>query len=190
MTRRLAPTRPRPARLQIQDEPQTMAHQSLNTGMQCRPDGQCRLRAFLRDERAVSAIEFALVAPMLTLALLAMVDIGLAISERMTIGHVLRAGAQGAAEDIGVSAVDQILRMTAEKNMVVAPTSASDATLELDVRLFHACPEDPSTPVGQNTTCDGATPTHIFYVLSGTKTYTGLFMPSFSQSRELWVQVR
>ncbi|WP_071795164.1 TadE/TadG family type IV pilus assembly protein [Natronohydrobacter thiooxidans] len=149
-----------------------------------------RLRAFLHDDRGVSAVEFALIAPMLTFALLAMVDIGLAISERMTIGHVLRAGAQGAAEDIGESAVDQVLRTTAEKTMKVAAISEDDTALALNVTVLHACPEAPSTPVERGTTCDGDTPTGIFYVLSATKTYDALFLPRFSQTRELWVQVR
>jgi Flp pilus assembly protein TadG len=45
-------------------------------------------------EDGVSAVEFALIAPILFLSLLAMVDVGFAIHERMTIDHVLRAGAQ------------------------------------------------------------------------------------------------
>jgi len=167
-----------------------MGHQSRHTENYIRIARQIGLRAFLRDEQGVSAVEFALIAPMLTFALLAMVDTGFAISERMTIGHVLRAGAQGASMDIGESAVDQILRRTAEKNMTVATASGDDTALALEVRLFHSCPEEPSAPVERNATCDGDSPTQIFYVLSGSKTYAGLILPRFSLSRELRVQVR
>jgi pilus assembly protein CpaE len=53
-----------------------------------------KVRDLKRSEAGVSAIEFALVAPVLALGLVAMADIGLALYERMTIDHVLRAGAQ------------------------------------------------------------------------------------------------
>ena len=54
-----------------------------------------------RSEAGVSAVEFALFAPILFFALVAAVDVGLAEYERMTIDHVLRAGAQSAMVDQG-----------------------------------------------------------------------------------------
>ncbi|MEB3419099.1 TadE/TadG family type IV pilus assembly protein [Salipiger marinus] len=148
--------------------------------------------AALRDDRGVSAVEFALIAPMLVLSLLAMTDLGLAISERMTIGHILRAGAQGATHDIGVSAIDQILRTTAAQNMTLATagTQGDDATLALDVGTLCSCAEEPDVAVACSTTCEGGTPTQIFYVLSAQKTYAGLLLPRFLQSKSIQVQVR
>jgi pilus assembly protein CpaE len=146
----------------------------------------------MRDDEGVSAVEFALLAPMLIFALLAMTDLGLAISERMTIGHVLRAGAQGAAGDVGVADIDLILRTTAAKNMTLASagSSGNDTSLALQVSRICTCAPNPSVVVVCSATCAGNTPTQVFYALSGQKTYAGLVLPRFSQSKALQVQVR
>lgn len=146
----------------------------------------------MRDEKGVSAVEFALLGPMLIFSLLAMVDLGMALTERLAIGHVLRAGAQGATEDAGIAKVDAVLRATAAANMTVATVGAvgDDTTLELDVRRICSCATQPSLAVACSTTCTGETPTQIFYVLSANKTYSGLFLPRLSQAKVVQVQVR
>lgn len=148
--------------------------------------------SFAGDDAGVSAVEFALLAPMLVFALLATVDLGLALTERMTIGHILRAGAQGATEDVGITSVDRILRTTAAKNMTVAAagTTGDDSSLALTVSRICSCPDQPSVAVACSATCTGSAPTQIFYALSGQKTYAGLILPRFSQSGSLQVQVR
>lgn len=157
-------------------------------------DGALRHAAssFLREEKGVSAVEFALLGPMLIFGLLAMVDLGLALTERMTIGHILRAGAQGATQDAGIASIDNVLRATAAKNMTVAKagTIGDDTTLGLDVRRICSCAAQPTVAVACSTTCAGETPTQIFYVLSANKTYSGLFLPRLSQAKVLQVQVR
>ena len=147
---------------------------------------------FARADDGVSALEFALLAPMMIFGLLATVDLGLALSERMTIDHVLRAGAQSAMEDIGVAAVDRVLRTTAMKSFSLAVSAAAgdDVLLALSARRFCTCPEAPAASVACLTTCAHNTPTQIFYALSGEKTYSGLILPRFQQSKALQVQVR
>ncbi|WP_322893431.1 MULTISPECIES: TadE/TadG family type IV pilus assembly protein [unclassified Yoonia] len=151
-----------------------------------------RIRGVIHNEDGVSAVEFALLAPMLVFALLAMVDLGFAISERMTIGHILRAGAQSATENVGTTAIDRILRTTAADMMAVAEpgTTGDDTSLALSVQLICTCATQPGVGVACTTTCAGDQPTQIFYALSGTKTYAGLILPRFSQSKSLQVQVR
>lgn len=150
------------------------------------------LRDVLRENDGVSATEFALLAPLLIFCILAMADLGLAISERMTIGHILRAGAQSATEDVGLARVDLLLRATAAKNMTVAAAAAAgtDTSLALTVRRICACATQPSVELACSTTCAQNAPTQIYYILSGTKTYAGLILPRFSQSKSLEVQVR
>lgn len=157
-----------------------------------KPRGWRAARSFAQADEGVSAVEFALLAPMLIFGLLATVDLGLAFSESMTIDHVLRAGAQSATEDIGVAAVDRVLRTTAMKNFPLAATAAAgdDASLALSVRRFCSCSEEPAAAVACLTTCAHDTPTQIFYDLSGEKTYSGLILPRFPQSKALQVQVR
>lgn len=149
--------------------------------------------AALRDETGSIAIEFALLAPMLVFGLLAMVDLGLAISERMTINHVLRAGAQGATNNVGIAAVHEILRTTASKTMTVATNGATgdDTTLALDVGpMLCTCAAQPNVAVACSTNCAGDTPTQVFYVLTASKTYSGVILPRFPLSKTLQVQIR
>ena len=149
-------------------------------------------RRVLRDEAGVSAVEFALLAPMLVFAVLAMVDLGMALSERMTIGLVLRAGAQVATNNVGVVAITQAVRATAAQKMQLAAVGASgnDTLLALTVSRFCTCAGAPSLEVVCSTTCTANAPTQIFYALSGQKTYAGLILPRFSLTKSLQVQVR
>src|ERR1700688_4083501 len=66
-----------------------------------------------KSEKGASAAEFALFAPVLFLALVATVDVGLAEYERMTIDHILRAGAQSAMADQGQGQILKIVQNTA-----------------------------------------------------------------------------
>jgi len=149
-------------------------------------------RGVMRDQAGVSAVEFALLAPMLVFALLAMADLGLALSERMTIGLILRSGAQVATNNGGVTAIDTALRATAAQKMQLATAGASggDKTLALTVSRFCTCAAQPSVAVICSTTCTANAPTQVFYALSGQKTYSGLILPRFSQTKSLQVQVR
>lgn len=52
------------------------------------------LQTFLRDERGVSAVEFALTVPVLLISLLGVVDIGNAVYQRADMESALRAGIQ------------------------------------------------------------------------------------------------
>lgn len=146
----------------------------------------------LRRNEGMSAVEFALLAPVLIIGVLGTVDAGLSIFERMTIGHILRAGAQSATTDVGVSQVDLVLRTTAAKNMTVAVSGAAgtDSSLALSVRRACACAAQPAVELACSTTCAQNAPTQIYYIMSGTKTYSGLLLPRFSQTKTLKVQVR
>ncbi len=146
-------------------------------------------RDVMHKTDGVSAVEFALLAPMLIFAILATVDLGLAISERMTIGHILRAGAQSAIENVGDSQISLVMRTTAAKNLTVADTG-TDTSIALAVEKMCACSAQPSVAVACSTTCTPNAPTQIYYILTGSKTYAGLILPRFKQSKTLEVQVR
>lgn len=141
--------------------------------------GKCR-----GSEDGVSAVEFGLFAPILFISLLAMVDLGLAFSERMTIDHVLRAGAQEAMKDPGADRVRQVLDATAAKNF--AP-GVGAPVLTVDYPIC-ACPD--GVPVACSTTCPGPTATSIFYHLQGTKDYEGMILPRINLGPTIQVQIR
>jgi hypothetical protein len=144
-------------------------------------------------EDGVSAVEFALFAPILFLSLLAMVDLGVAFYERMTIDHVLRAGAQVAMEDPGKDRVLDVLKSTAAKNFPLADGAEPDGT---KVPIFTveypicACPDNNDVAVACSTTCTGPTATSIYYRLVGEKNYDGMIIPQIGLAPTIRVQVR
>src|SRR5687767_14496661 len=78
-----------------------------------------RIRSWLRREDGASAVEFALCAPFCTCAGIILADTGLAVHERMSLDHVLRAGAQTAMSDPGEEKVETVLESTASKHFAV-----------------------------------------------------------------------
>lgn len=144
-----------------------------------------------RSEDGVSAVEFALFAPVLFFALVASADLGLAEYQRMTIDHILRAGAQSAMTDPGQAQVLSVVQNTASKNFTVAtqpPISA--AALTVDVQRFCACPATTTVAVDCLTICTGSVPTFIYYSMSGTIIYSGMIMPAMTLHPLVQVQVR
>lgn len=67
------------------------------------------LRGFWTSERGASAIEFALIAPLLVLLMLASADLAYAINQRMLMQHILRVGAQTAMAGGDLSEVERAL---------------------------------------------------------------------------------
>jgi pilus assembly protein CpaE len=136
-------------------------------------------------EDGVSAVEFGLIAPVLFLSLLAMVDVGFAISERMTIDSVLRAGAQQAMNDPGEAEVKTALDAIAAENFLAGDLPA------FNVAVLCDCPAQAGEYLADcSTDClPGPTATSIYYHLEGIKTYDGIFM-SIDLGPSVQVQVR
>jgi pilus assembly protein CpaE len=151
-----------------------------------------RLSGLVRRRRlgedGVSAVEFALIAPVLFIALLFMVDVGFAIYERMTIDYVLRAGAQAAMEDPGKEKVLEVLTATAAKNFSAANGLPAFKVNDLK-HPWCECPENAGVYVACTTDCAGPTATSIYYKLESAKTYEGIFM-SINLGPSMRVQVR
>ena len=140
--------------------------------------GRRLLRAWWRGSDGVSALEFGLVAPVLFFGLVATADLGLALYQRMTIDHVLRAGAQTAMEDPGVEPVRKVLESTATRNFALAEDDeAAGNALSLSVERYFACAEDPDTEVAGSTFCAGSQAPNIYYRLTAGTRYDGLFLP-------------
>ncbi|MCT7374358.1 AAA family ATPase [Chelativorans salis] len=151
-----------------------------------------KARELVECEAGVSAVEFALVAPILALALVAMADMGLALYERMTIDHVLRAGAQAAMSDPGETQVLKVMQSTLDQ-------SASPSGVAFDiVKRYCACPENadvpPETAPDCTTTCQDSAPPYVFYRMEASKMYEAMsvpeVLPDFKLSSSVQVQVR
>ncbi|HEX2134506.1 MAG TPA: TadE family protein [Microvirga sp.] len=144
-----------------------------------------------RDQDGVSAVEFALVAPILAFSLVAAIDVGLAEYERMAIDHALRAAAQSAMADQGPDAVLRALQTTASKNFTLSDgTTSNPDALKVSVKRFCACPEATGTEVSCSTVCAGPTSTFIYYRLTGTKFHKAAMLPPIELSPSVQVQVR
>lgn len=125
----------------------------------------------IRHEEGAAAIEFGLVAPILTLGVLVATDLGRAEYERMTIDHTLRSAAQYAMADPGEAAVCQRVLSLAQKHFDVgtACTGGETAPLKVKVSRYCACPTAPETPVLCSADCN-ADHTYVYYNLTGRKT--------------------
>ncbi|MEY9773231.1 AAA family ATPase [Sinorhizobium fredii] len=146
-----------------------------------------------KSESGVSAVEFALFAPVLALGLVAMADVALALHERMTIDHVLRAGAQAAMADPGATQVDKVLQSTLAQSAVPANVTLAP------VKRYCACPENAdvkpeAAPQCGTTPCANAAQQLVFYRLEAAKNYRPMSLPEalppFQLNSLMQVQVR
>lgn len=130
-----------------------------------------------------ASVEFAIIAPILVLAVLSTADIGLAIHESFEVDQTLRNGAEAALRDMGEGGVEAILASVDEN-------SSGQATTTWSVIRYCACPETSDNHTSCSTTCGGSRPTAIFYDLEGVRAYPGIIMPARNLTRSASVQVR
>ena len=130
-----------------------------------------------------ASVEFAMIAPVLVLAVLSTADIGLAIHESFEVDQTLRNGAEAALRDLGEDGVEAVLAAVDE-------TGSNQATTAWSVVRYCACPETSGNPTSCSTTCGGSRPTAIFYDLEGVRAYPGIIMPARDLTRSASVQVR
>jgi len=129
-----------------------------------------------------SGIEFALVAPVLILGVLATADVGFSIHESFRIDQVLRNGAEAALTDPGESRVEAVLA-------AVGASGGQGSTL-WDVDRYHICPESPGARMNAPIPCANNQPTAIFYQITGVRAYSGILLPPRDLTRSASIQVR
>lgn len=142
---------------------------------------------FQRDQNGLAAVEFALVGPMVVFGLLAMADIGLAVRDRMALDHIVRVGAQSAAQDPGNASVLGVLHAASAGSLT---RGSSIAALSVGVVQECACPDEPEKMVACGTTCSGQQPTFVFYVLRADTVANGLLLPGMAITSRARVQIR
>ena len=136
------------------------------------------LKRLARNGSGASAVEFAIIGPMLILAMIAMVDIGSAISERMDMDRGVRAGAQAAMSLIG----DPV----AIKGIV---ESAATTTEGLGVSVGMACSCGGSA-ASCTTMCGSGDEPSIEMRIAATRTYSGMLFRSMALESSTDVQIR
>jgi Flp pilus assembly protein TadG len=131
--------------------------------------------ALARDRRGVSAVEFALAAPVFLAALSPVIDLGLAFSQQIRVNQAVEAGAQYAA-------VNQYNSGTWATNVSNAVTNATTLSVSPNVGSETCgCPNATNTaisnvgtpPCTQTCTTDGTTAGY-YVTISAQATYTSV----------------
>jgi Flp pilus assembly pilin Flp len=120
------------------------------------------LPRLLRDRRGASAVEFAIVAPVLIAGLLAMVDVGLGLGMRMELDRIVRAGAQAAISlNNDASAIEAL----------VLASSASPDDLSVEVERVCSCG---GVAASCTALCSGGTAPSVYYEIDAERPHDGL----------------
>lgn len=144
-----------------------------------------------RSESGVSAVEFALLAPVLVLGALGTADAGLAIYQKMMIEQALRAGAHMAVRGADGTEIRAVLEEVASENFALAgdPESGTDG-LTIGVGSYCGCPGDTIVQVSCTAVCESGLAADSYYSLTGTKSFDGVMLPPFTLSGTLDVIAR
>ena len=151
-------------------------------------EAACRTRNLAGNESGVSAIEFALVAPLIFFSLLAMADVGFAVRDRIALDHLLRSGGQVAMRDAGEAAVKRTLENSACKTGETFPDCSDLKNISFVVESYCQCPSATEPDLYCTNTCP-VRPAK-FYKLSAQKTYTGIFKLRLNFNPSVLVQAR
>jgi hypothetical protein len=138
---------------------------------------RCMIRV-VRCTRAVSAIEFALFAPLLCFGLLMMVDVGMTVGTRMELDRNVRAGAQAAMSlnnnSAGIAAI-------------VASSAGSPEDLQVQVRQLCLCGD---AAAACSLTCPSAEPPSVIFTIDAARPISGMLLGERTVSAGARVQVR
>ncbi|MEQ8179972.1 MAG: pilus assembly protein [Amphiplicatus sp.] len=147
--------------------------------------------ALMRRKDGVAAIEFAIFAPILTAALLLMSDIGLAMTERISLQQGVRAGAQFVMS--GVTDTEDLKDLIRAASTGLSKSDQDDVSLGgaplVDAVKSCRCSSDGAI-VACDSTCADDRPCYVFFDLSAEKTYEALFIPDIPLKAEIRVQTR
>lgn len=150
------------------------------------------LRSAIPNNAGGAAVEFGLVAPVLALSVLCVVDLGLALRERISMDSALRAGVQSAFADPGADELRGIVATIAETDFTVSAAEAevvSSTELLLQVDRFCACPENMGTEVSCAAGCASAASPYVYYSLAAEKYYDPALLPQISLRSALLVLI-
>ena len=135
------------------------------------------LAAFVASRKGNAAVEFGTCTPFLLVALVMMVDVGLALGARMEMDRNVRAGVQAAMSNI--TDVDAI-------RGIIETTKGLD---EVSVTVNQTC-SCGGAAAACTSWCSADEPPSVFINISAVQPYSGLMLPSFTLNSETHVQLR
>jgi Flp pilus assembly protein TadG len=139
---------------------------------------RARFGIFARSESGNSVVEFGLTAPFLIIALIMMLDLGIAVETRMEMDRNVRAGVQ--------AAMSQINDPNAIRDLVLAATNGL-ANVSVNVNKTCSCG---STATSCTSWCSVQEPPSVFVNISAIQPYSGLMLPTFQLESGTHVQLR
>jgi pilus assembly protein CpaE len=146
-----------------------------------------RQRAIANCEKGVSALEFAIFAPMLCLGLLAMIDVGMSVALRMELDRNVRSGAQAAITlDNPALLIEGIVELSAGNpdDLTVRVDQVCFCRIDGELRELKSCElfcyPDPDNEVEPL----------VFFEISATRPYTGPIFKERTILSETRVQIR
>ena len=139
---------------------------------------RARFGTFARSESGTSAVEFGLTAPFLIIALIMMLDVGIAVETRMEMDRNVRAGVQ--------AAMSQINDPNAIRDLVLAATNGLE-NVSVNVNKTCSCI---GTATSCTSWCSAQEPPSVFINISAIQPYSGMFLPTFQLESETHVQLR
>jgi Flp pilus assembly protein TadG len=139
---------------------------------------RARFGTFARSESGNSAIEFGLTAPFLIIALVTMLDVGIAVETRMEMDRNVRAGVQ--------ATMSQINDPNAIRDFILAATNGSE-NVSINVNKTCSCG---STATSCTSWCSAEEPPSVFVNINAVQPYSGLMLPPFQLESETHVQLR
>jgi Flp pilus assembly protein TadG len=123
-----------------------------------------RLRAAVRDTRGAAAIEFGIMVPLLTLAVVSVIDIGLAVYRKMQVENAAQAGAQ--------YAIARGFDSTGVSSAVTSATNSTAITASPQPVQFCGCPTSSGvSSVSCGTVCAGGAQAGTYARVSAQATY-------------------
>ncbi len=149
-------------------------------------------RRFAGDEGGLAAVEFALLTPLLAFGFLAMVDVALAINSRMEMDSALRAAAESALADPGEETVSKVFdasKPVYEEQESGSSQGGTSTEFTVVVNRYCSCPSSTAEASCHSPCSDKQIP-YLYYNLTGTSTYTGIFLEDLQLQRTIKVQLR
>jgi Flp pilus assembly protein TadG len=138
-------------------------------------------RRFSGSESGVAAVEMGLVAPILLFALILMLDVGVAVAERMDLDRNVRAGVQAAMANINDP--DDVLEV------VVASLNGAQG-VSVTVNKTCACGSSSTACTSWCSAQEPREPPSVFVNISAVKPYSGLWLPEIELKSRTHVQLR
>lgn len=148
-----------------------------------------RLARLFGTEGGMAAAEFGLMLPIFGFGLLSMLDVGIAINERMKMDQAIRSSAQ-----LVMTGVDDV---TALENAVLSANDRDGSdngtptidTADYSLSITRSC-ECGGVAGSCTALCGNDDPPSVFYNFDASKTMQTIFIPEFDVGSSLRIQVR